>query len=74
MRNLESGSARETPRDLVTLQAAVAESLKRVEFELWRRFGAAAGSRPAVGDAGSAPAGYRKEVEEYFRAIGRERR
>lgn len=74
LRRLEGERAMADPRNLAALQDAVAASLQRVEFELWRRFGTPAGSRPASGIAGEAPAAYRAMVEEYFRTIARDRR
>lgn len=74
LRRMEGERALTDPRNLAALQDAVAASLQRVEFELWRRFGTPAGSRPAVGVAGDAPAAYRAMVDEYFRTIARDRR
>jgi hypothetical protein len=73
LRRMEGERALADPRNRTALQEAVAASLQRVEFELWRRFGTPAGNRPAAGLAGDAPAAYRALVEEYFRTIARDR-
>jgi hypothetical protein len=74
LRRMEGERALADPRNLDALREAVAASLQRVEFELWRRFGSPVGSRPAAGVTGDAPAAYRALVEEYFRTIARDRR
>ncbi len=61
------------PKNLVALQDAALEALKRAEFDLWLRVGGGEGGRPAVGDASRVPPRYRQMVEEYYKAIARDR-
>lgn len=61
------------PKNLVALQEAALEALKRAEFDLWLRVGGGEGGRPAVGDASRVPPRYRQMVEEYYKAIARDR-
>lgn len=61
------------PRDLANLQAQALESLKRAEFDLWLRIGGGEGGRPAVGDPSRVPPRFRQMVEEYYKAIARDR-
>jgi hypothetical protein len=60
-----------TPRGIDELRDDVIEGLKLYEYALRRLAEADGGSRPALTDSDEVPEGYRKLVEEYFRALGR---
>ena len=74
LRRLESELAGADPGSLADLQAAVIEGLKTWEFRLWRAMARAGDQGPAVGSPSQAPAEYRALVEEYYRALARERK
>jgi hypothetical protein len=73
LRRLQNDGVVGDPKELAALQAAVVSNLQRVEYQLWLRFGGVAGGRPAVGEAGRAPARYQQMVDEYYRSIAGER-
>jgi hypothetical protein len=60
-----------TPRGIDELRDQVIQGLKLYEYTLRRLAGADGGSRPALADSDEVPEGYRKQVEEYFRALSR---
>lgn len=74
LRRLESGTALNDPLGREELQAAIIEGLKTWEFRLWRTLGNGGDKGPAVGAPSQAPAEYRALVEEYYRALARDRK
>ena len=60
-----------TPRGIDALRDQVIEDLKLFEYTLRRLADADNGPRPALADSDEVPEGYRKQVEEYFRALSR---
>lgn len=60
-------------RGLDRLEQDLIESLKNLEFSLWRRFTGEGGPRPASGASARVPAQYRDLVEEYYRSLARRR-
>jgi hypothetical protein len=62
------------PRDIAALQAAVVDGLKTYEFTLRRLVLGAEKDRLFLSGSDDVPEGYRKLVEEYYRALAREKR
>ena len=60
------------PADLERLQASIREGLQRVEFRLRREVEGDARERAVLRGSDDVPEGFRKLVEEYFRALARE--
>jgi len=60
-----------TPRGINELRDQVIEDLKLFEYALRRMADANNGQRPALADSDEVPEGYRKAVDEYFRALSR---
>ena len=60
-----------TPRGIDELRDQVIENLKLFEYALRRLADGSAGKMPSLADADEVPEGYRKLVEEYFRALSR---
>ncbi len=73
MRRLQQDRVLGDPVEMARLQQEALESLRQAEFDLWRRAGGGEGGRPAVGDPSRVPPRYRQLVEQYFRAIARDR-
>jgi hypothetical protein len=73
MRRLQQDRVRGDPTGLARLQQEALEALRQAEFDLWRRLGGGAAGLPAVGDPARVPPRYRQLVEEYYRAIARDR-
>jgi hypothetical protein len=61
------------PLEMASLQEQALDALMRAEFDLWQRIGGGESGRPAVGDPSRVPPRYRQMVEEYYRAIARDR-
>ncbi len=60
-----------TPRGIDALRDQVIEDLKLFEYALRRLVESDGRPRPALADSDEVPEGYRKQVEEYFRALSR---
>jgi hypothetical protein len=60
-----------TPRGIDDLRDQVIEDLKLFEYALRRLVDGDARPRPALADSDEVPEGYRKQVDEYFRALSR---
>ena len=74
MRRLEGQGAFGNPQGLDRLQADVIEGLKGFEFALFRAFGLGTEKRPALEARTPVPAEYRALVEEYYRALARDKK
>lgn len=74
MRRLENGAPLGNAVGLDQLQADVIDGLKTVEFSLFRAYGLGTEKRPALQSRAPVPAEYRALVEEYYRALARDRK
>jgi len=74
MRQLESRAPSGNIAGLDQLQSAVIDGLKGVEFSLFRAFGLGTAKQPALQSRAPVPAEYRGLVEEYYRALARDRK
>lgn len=74
LRQLETGAPFSDPKAMADLQQSIIEGLKTWEFRLWRALTQGSEPGPAVGSAAQAPAEYRALVEEYYRALAREKK
>ncbi|MHB1326777.1 MAG: DUF4175 family protein [Gemmatimonadales bacterium] len=72
-RQLDDPRTFQDPAALDRLERDLIAGLKEIEFALWRRFGDGAGQRPAAGATARVPPQYRELVEEYYRALARQR-
>ncbi len=72
-RQLDDQRTFEDPAALDRLERDLIAGLKEIEFALWRRFGDDNGQRPAAGATARVPPRYRELVEEYYRALARQR-
>ena len=68
MRNWEFDG---TPRGIDELRDQVIDDLKVFEYTLRRLVDTELRPQPALTDSDEVPSGYRKQVEEYFRALSR---
>jgi hypothetical protein len=60
-----------TPKDLEALQAAVVDGVKQFEYRLRRELGMADDQKLLLSGSDEVPEGFRKMVEEYYRALAR---
>lgn len=74
LRGLEDARAWGNSAGTAALRESLVQGFRRLEFELRRQLGAAADSRLLLLDTDTAPAGYRRAIEDYYRALARERR
>ncbi len=74
MRSFEGDRLPADADEVTRLQAQLVDGARRFEFELRRRLGAATADQLLQAGPDGAPAAYRKAVEEYYRALARERR
>jgi hypothetical protein len=74
MRAMEAQRVLADPDEAVRLQGQLVEGFRRFEFDMRRRLGATVGEQLFLSGSDDAPAGYRKAIEEYYRALARERR
>lgn len=72
-RQFEDQRSFDDPAALDRLERDLIAGLKEIEFALWRRFGSDGGQRPAAGATARVPPQYRELVEEYYRALARQR-
>ena len=56
------------------VQTQVAEGFRRFEFDLRRKLGAAGADQMLLGGSDDTPAAYKKLVEDYYRALAKERK
>lgn len=61
------------PKDLEALQAAVVDGVKQFEYRLRRDLGMADDQKLLLSGSDEVPEGFRKMVEEYYRALARRR-
>jgi len=71
LRDLARPQVLEDTRASSDLRTATVEGFKDFEFALRRAMGAGDSSRVLLERSGDVPAGYRQNVEEYYRSIGR---
>jgi hypothetical protein len=74
MRDLESGRASTDVAEAARLQGQLVEGFRRFEFDLRRRLGVNTAEQLFLSNTDDAPAGYRKAIEEYYRALAREKK
>jgi hypothetical protein len=74
MRRLENNGVLAATAGLDQLQSEVIDGLKSVEFALFRALGLGTEKRPALESRAPVPAEYRAMVEEYYRALARDRK
>jgi hypothetical protein len=70
LRELEDDRVYQNVSELVRLQTAVAEGLKRFEFALRRKVEGDA-NKAALSSADNVPTEFRPLVEQYYRSLGR---
>jgi hypothetical protein len=74
MRALDTARVYTDVDEAARLQTQVAEGLRRFEFDLRRRLGAAGADQMLLGGSDDTPAAYKKLVEDYYRALAKERK
>jgi hypothetical protein len=74
MRGMESGRALSDPDEAARLQGLLVEGFRRFEFDLRRRLGVTSAEQLFLSGTDDAPAAYRKAIEEYYRALAREKK
>ena len=70
LRALQDDRVYQDAEELLRLQTAVSESMKRFEFSLRRRAETAAG-QPVLSGSDEVPEQFRKLVEEYYKALSK---
>jgi hypothetical protein len=73
MRALDQDRVWAMPRDLAQLQASVVDGVKQFEYQLRRELMGADEERLLLTGADEVPEGFRKLVEEYYKALARRR-
>jgi hypothetical protein len=71
MERLEREGIYDNPSQVAALQEDILELLKQLEFGLRREVEGDVGRRPALTTSDDVPEGYRRLVEEYYRALAR---
>jgi hypothetical protein len=74
MRALDSARVYTDLDEEARLQTQVAEGFRRFEFDLRRRLGPAGADQLLLGGSDDTPAAYKKLVEDYYRALAKERK
>ena len=74
MRALDNARAYTDLDEAARLQTQVAEGFRRFEFDLRRKLGAAGADQMLLGGSDDTPAAYKKLVEDYYRALSKERK
>jgi hypothetical protein len=74
MRALDSARVYTDVDEAARLQTQVAEGFRRFEFDLRRKLGAAGADQMLLGGSDDTPAAYRKLVEDYYRALAKDRK
>jgi hypothetical protein len=70
LRALQDDRVYNDPEELLRLQNAVSENMKRFEFALRRRADTAAG-QPVLSGSDEVPESFRKLVEQYYKSLAR---
>jgi hypothetical protein len=60
--------------EITRLRGQLSESLRRFEFALRRELGAGAADQLFLSGADEAPEAYRKMIEDYYRALARDKK
>jgi len=71
MRRLQNEGAYADPANLSAIQDEVVQALKRLEFSLRRDVETTSGRRATLSGSDEVPEGYRKMVEEYYKALAK---
>ena len=74
MRALDSARVYTDFDEAARLQTQLAEGFRRFEFDLRRKLGAAGADQLLLGGADDTPAAYKKLVEDYYRALAKDRK
>jgi hypothetical protein len=74
MRALDSARVYTDFDEAARLQTQLAEGFRRFEFDLRRKLGAAGADQLLLGGSDDTPAAYKKLVEDYYRALAKERK
>jgi len=74
MRALDSARVYTDVDEAARLQTQVAEGFRRFEFDLRRKLGAAGADQMLLGGSDDTPAAYKTLVEDYYRALAKERK
>ena len=74
MRALDSARVYTDLDEAARLQTQVAEGFRRFEFDLRRKLGAAGADQLLLGGSDDTPAAYKKLVEDYYRALAKDRK
>lgn len=74
MRALDSARVYTDLDEAARLQTQLAEGFKRFEFDLRRKLGAAGADQLLLGGSDDTPAAYKKLVEDYYRALAKDRK
>ena len=74
MRALDNARVYTDVDEAARLQTQVAEGFRRFEFDLRRKLGAAGADQMLLGGSDDTPAAYKKLVEDYYRALAKERK
>lgn len=74
MRALDNARVYTDVDEAARLQTQVAEGFRRFEFDLRRKLGTAGADQMLLGGSDDTPAAYKKLVEDYYRALAKERK
>jgi hypothetical protein len=74
MRALDSSRVYADFDEATRLQGQLVEGFRRFEFDLRRKLGAAGADQLLLGGSDDAPAAYKKLVEDYYRALAKDRK
>jgi hypothetical protein len=74
MRALDSARVYTDFDEATRLQGQLVEGFRRFEFDLRRKLGAAGADQLLLGGSDDAPAAYKKLVEDYYRALAKDRK
>lgn len=74
LRGLEDERAWDGPAGTAALRGQLVQGFRRFEFDLRRQLGAETAEQLLLLNSDDAPAAYRKAIEEYYRALARDRR
>jgi hypothetical protein len=74
MRALDSGRVYTDVDEAARLQTQLAEGFRRFEFDLRRKLGVAGADQLLLGGSDDTPAAYKKLVEDYYRALAKDRK
>jgi hypothetical protein len=74
MRALDNARVYTDFDEAARLQTQLAEGFRRFEFDLRRKLSAAGADQLLLGGSDDTPAAYKKLVEDYYRALAKERR